>query len=243
MATNLNLSVTERDTALLKATCCCFNKARDNKCVVRITHDYVHLFLKMEKKGALLFTIAFGLAKFSEQLAETLALVNRLDRSKYQFQFTSGKKSIKISVKHVDDMLPSEDFEAPKEETETTSSFMFPIPLNEEIPSVASDILNLFEMVKIKQCLTLSRNELQLSAVGDRTNLSIKILAKPYSNTNELTKFNMLNASIRGLVRKYKIIQLEEDLPKALLVNLGATKGIEESFNQTLELMDSLTKE
>lgn len=250
MATSLILSVTEKDEALLKATCCCFNKARDNNCVVHITHDYVHLFLKMEKKGSLQFAIAFGFAKFSEKLAEEIAIVNKLDRSKYNFEFTSEKRDLKIVVKHITDLSPAgdlEDFEVSESEneleTEISSSFKFPIPLNEDIPAVAEDFLNLFGMVKINQCLTLSRNELQLSAVGDRTNLSIKILAKPYSNTNELTKFNMLNASIGGLVRKYKIIQLGTDLPKTLLVSLSATKGIEESFNKTLELMDLLTKE
>lgn len=240
----LILSVTEKDEKLLRATCNCLNEARNNECVIHISHDYFRLFLKMEKRGALMFTISFGLSDFSEQLAEKITLFNAFDREKYGFIFSSDKKCIKICVQPIINIDFMQKSEIPVNENseDCSSYFMFPIPLD-DVPKVTGDLINLFSMVKIKQCLSVSHNELQLAAVGDRTNLNIKLFVRPDVNSNDLTKFNMLNSSINGLVRNYKIVQLDDTLPKALMVYIGATKGIEESFNKTLELMDILTKE
>ena len=241
----LVLSVTEKEEELLRATCNCLNEARDNECIIHISHDYFRLILKMEKKGALLFTISFGLSDFSEQLAEKITLFNAFDREKYGFIFSSDKKCIKICVQPITKMDLIQKSEIPVNENleDCTKNFIFPIPLDEDVPAITRDLLNLFGIVKIKQCLTVTHNELQLAAVGDRTNLNIKLFVRPDVNSNDLTKFNMINSSINGLVRNYKIVQLDDSLPKALMVYIGVTKGIEESFNKTLELIDLLTKE
>ena len=240
----LVLSITEKDEMLLRATCNCLNEARSNECVVHLAHDYFRLFLKMEKRGELLFTISFGLSDFSEQLAEKISIFNAFDRKKYRYIFSSGKKCIKICVQPITklDLTQKAEVTVNENSEDCSSHFMFPIPLD-DVPNVTGDLLNLFGMVKIAQCLTVTHNELQLSAVGDRTNLNIKLFVRPDVNSNDLTTFNMLNSSITGLVRNYKIVQLDDTLPKALIVYIGATKGIEESFNKKLELMHFLTKE
>ena len=243
----LTIKVTEKDETLLQEICKCLNKARENGCIVHLSHDYVRLTIKIEKEKLLLFTVSFPLSDFSEKLAEEIVAIAAFDNNSFYYNFKAEKKSLIISVNHnqvnygTDETVscPSED----ENPANVVNIYRFSIPLKDELPKIVGNLLNLFSLVKIKQGLIVTNNELQLSAVGDRTNLNIKLFVKPHVKVNDLTKFNMLNASISGMFRKYRVIKLDDALPQALVVTLGATKGIEESFNKTLELMDILTKE
>ena len=243
----LTIKVTEKDESLLQEICKCLNKARINNCIIHLSHDYVRLTIKIEKEGALLFTVSFPLSDFSEKLAEEIVAIAAFDNNSFYYNFEAEKKSLKISVHSNQEHTETDETISCSSEEEKpaniVNSYRFSIPLEDELPEIVGDLLNLFSLVKIKQGLIVTNNELQLSAVGDRTNLNIKLFVKPHVKGNDLTKFNMLNASISGMFRKYRVIKLDNSLPQALVVTLGATKGIEESFNKTLELMDILTKE
>ena len=241
----LSVSIAEKDKKFLEQACYCLNQARQNSCEVRVRHNSGRIVVYAKKKEMLHFRISFAVTCFGDELIDKISAIDALDKRKYYLTFSSESEKLKITVFPVSVKQKEEKVSIPKSEDylkEVTDSVQFSVPLAKTMP-VTEHMLQLFNLVKIKQLLTATNRTMEISAIGNDTSISLKFGI--ISNDTELMdyyfRFNYLN-TVGGVRNNFRIIDLGTKLPKSLKITVFAEPEKVATFNAALDLVNSITK-
>ena len=171
----LSVSIAEKDKIFLEQACYCLNQARQNSCEVRVRHNSGRIVVYAKKKEMLHFRISFAVTCFGDNLIDKISAIDALDKRKYYLTFSSEPEKLKITVFPVFVKQKDEKVSLPKSEEflkEITDSVQFSVPLARTMP-VTEHMLQLFNLVKIKQLLTVTNRLMEISAIGNDTSISL----------------------------------------------------------------------
>lgn len=242
---SLSISIAEKDKIFLEQACYCLNQARLNSCEVRVCHNSGRIVVYAKKKELLNFQISFAITDFGNDLIDKISAITALNKRNFYLSFSSEPEKLNITVFPVYEKQNEEKIPISKSEDflkKITDSVQFSVPLARTMPLV-DHMLQLFNIVKIKQLLMVTDRIMEISAIGNDTSISLRfgIVSNNTDLMNSYFRFNYLN-SIGAVRNNFRIIDLGAKLPKSLKITVFAEAGKSETFNTALDLIDSITK-
>ncbi len=241
----LSVKITEKDTIFLEQACYCLNQARLNSCMIRLGYDSVQNRIKISAKRdkQLDFNISFAVNDFDEEMSDELATINKLNRQLYYFFFSSKSNELDISVYPTSTTAPkTAKVTLPNFELKDDSNFhKFSVPLADIMP-VTEHMLQLFNIVKIRQLLIVTENFMKISALGDDSSFSLSfgiVSDTDIASADPYSKFNYLNSV--GCLNYFKIRKIANGLPQSLKIATYPIAGKDDEYYKANSLMDSIT--